>query len=202
MGRFLSCGVVTKIELIEKKGAEYKISKNKDEIINQLNKYIDTNNYDLVEYDDALNLELKLDVFNQNINSLFDELDTIVDCKAEWLYNLDEEKIFAKLCRYDDNYNYKSEYDKNHNYGKFYIKTEKNQINDYKTYPFGNYWIFHGNREMRRNFNIYIHTISLWSDFYKIDIEDEFYLLHILNILKTKYFKTPLSKSLIIYIEG
>ena len=202
MGRYLSCSVVTKIEITEKNGAKSKIIENKDEVLKQLNRYIDTNNYELVEYLDALDLELKLDVFNKNINSLFDELDTIVHCKEEWLYNLQEEKISVKLNRYDDNYNYESNYERERNIGRFYITTEKDQIDDYQTYPFANYWIFHGNREMQRNLTVRIHIISLWSYFSKYVGEDEYNLLHIINILKNSYFKTPLSGSIIICIEG
>ena len=40
MGRCLSCGVVTKIELIEKCDTNYKISEHEDDVIFQLNKYL------------------------------------------------------------------------------------------------------------------------------------------------------------------
>ncbi|MBQ8472888.1 MAG: hypothetical protein IJ501_05240 [Bacilli bacterium] len=202
MGRFLTCGVVTKIELIEKNDVEYKILENKDKVIEQLNKYIDTSNYDVVEYPNALGFELKLDVFNQNINSLFDELDTLVDCKKFWLYNHKEETISLELNRYDDDYDYESDWQKEHNYGKFYVKTEKHEYGDDQTYPPGNYWILYDEYELRKNLKVYIHVLPLWYDFYKVSIESEFYLLHILNTLKTKYFQTILSKSLIIYISG
>lgn len=202
MGRFLACGVVTKIELIERTDVDYKILENKDKVIEQLNKYIDTSNYDVVEYPNALGLELKLDVFNQNINSLFDELDTLVDCKKNWFYNHKEETISLELNRYDDDYDYESDWQKERNYGNFYIKTEKHEYGDDQTYPPGNYWILYDEYELRKNLKVYIHVLPLWYDFYKVSIESEFYLLHILNTLKTKYFQTILSKSLIIYISG
>jgi len=202
MGRYLSCSVVTKFEINEKQGAEYKILENKNEVMKQLNKYIDTNNYDVVEYLDAIDLELKLDVFNENINSLFDELDTIVPVKSDWLYNFREENINLKLGRYDEDYNYESEYDKGNKYGNFYVISEKHQIDDFQTYPFGNNWVFHGNKKMNRNLNVRIHAITLWLDLNKFDSEDEYNLLHIVNMLKKSYFKTPLSGSMIICIEG
>ena len=74
--------------------------------------------YDVVEYPNALGFELKLDVFNQNINSLFDELDTLVDCKKFCLYNHKEETISLELNRYDDDYDYEYDWQKEHNYGK------------------------------------------------------------------------------------
>lgn len=202
MGRSLSCGVVTKIELIEERDTNYKISEHEDDVICQLNKYINISDYDIIEYKNALGFELQIDVFNQNINSLFDELDTIIDCKEKWLYNHREETISLELNQYDDDYPYESDYSKERDYGNYYIKTSNSKYGDEETYPPGNYWILHGNFSMLDNLKVYIHVIPLWFDSNKISTESEYHLLHIINTLKTKYFKTPLSKNLIIYIDG
>lgn len=202
MGRYISCGVVTKIEIIEKNNENYKILENKHDVTEQLNKYINVSDYDIIEYDNALGFELKIDIFNQNINSLFDELDTIIDCKKRWLYDHREETITLELDQYNDDYPYKSDLEKERYYGNYYVKTKNDEYGDEETYPPSNCWILHNNFTMLNNLKVYIHVIPLWFDLNKISIESEYHLLHIINTLKTGFFKTPLSKNLIIYISG
>ena len=203
MGRFLACGVLTRIKIIKGgSNPDYKISKEKENIIKQLNKYVDISNYEIEEYENGFELDLKKEIFNENIYALFEELDTVIDCTKKYLYDTRESELCLELKKYDDNYKYESDYEKEHNYGDFQVKTKDDQYRlDQVYYPSVD-WLLYGNRTMIRNLIVRIDIVNLWRDEDKILTEDDYSLLHIMNTIKTKYFNTPLSKNLIIYISG
>ena len=61
MGRYLSCGIATKITILKRYNEE------NDIIMERIGKNIDLNIYERIDYDDGIVLQMKKDILEKNI---------------------------------------------------------------------------------------------------------------------------------------
>ena len=213
MGQSLALGITTKIVIRKKKYYE------KEDInyaLKDLKKIININDYEIKYKDeDGILLKLKEEIFNNNIHEFLKEVNPITRVHSSFLplllgyeyrnikidKDFNKEKYPFKLKWYDENDKYQSEYEKEDLCGECNVIYKDNRIKqDYM--PFFNFaWILL-NEKVSDNFEIELNFIPIWIDIDKIMCEDETMMLRIMNNLKTKYYKTKLSKDMIYYISG
>jgi hypothetical protein len=208
MGRYLSNGIPTKIRVILESYNE--VEKNDlTEIKKNLSKYIDLSMYELVEYANGYVFELKKEVFNKHIYELIKELEPLTSCRSYFTHNLfDEHDInvlsdeFNKdnykieLCKYGDNPEYEEENRISEN--AYYI-LNNDYIREWGSFPY-QYWALNG--EIEKKYYVDMIFMMLWSDCNKFSGEDPTPMLEVLNSMKSSYYKSPLSKSLVYFIAG
>lgn len=218
MGRSLANGIATKLVIVKKKDyINFDFKKEQDKILNHSNQYIDVSSYDIKTCDDELVLCIKKDFFYKHIHSLLKEIEPLTNPDVYFLFNLygDDYKnidinsdkfnntnypLELKFC--DQNYQFKDNYERHCLENKFYVDNKDNKIIENDVFITSNYWLFRDNKELRDKLEIYTSVIMLWIDWSKIDIESETHLLLILNTLKNKYYKNPLARDLVYFIEG
>lgn len=202
MGRFLALGVVSSIGIYKKGG--FSIKEKKDEIINNLSKYLDMSKYNYDEYENALILRIKPEHFNNNIHSLIKTLYPLIKCK-DLLYNSNYEDVDILSEEFNSTNaplnikQYEETEEHMHDKGDFYCEWNECKEDIAMEYP--KYWVFES-RELIENFNINFAYINLWHDWNKIDSEDETNLIEILNTLRYPYYDNELSKNILFYIAG
>jgi hypothetical protein len=209
MGRYLSNGIPTKIRVILK--SYNKIEKNDlTEIKKDLSKYVDLSKYELVECENGYIFEFKKEVFNKHICELIKELEPLTSCRSYFMYKLldkydinvlsdefNKDNYKIELCKYGDNPEYEKE-----NYiseNEYYVRCQNNHIGETGNFPY-QYWVL--SREIRKKYYIDMSFIMLWSDYNKFSGEDSTPMLEVLNSMKSSYYKSPLSKSLIYFMAG
>lgn len=218
MGRQLANGIATKFVVVKRKDyINFDFKKEQDKILNHLNQYIDISSYDIETCDDGLVFSIKKDFFNKHIHELLKEIEPLTSSDIYFLFNLYDEKyrnidinsdnfnnenypLELKFC--DENYQFKDNYQKQRLENKFFIENDDNMIIEEDVFITSNYWPFVENKELLDKLKIYTSVIMLWIDWSKIDMESETHLLLILNTLKNKYYKNPLARDLIYFIEG
>ena len=115
MGQYLACGIATKITILKK------YSKDNDNILERIEKKIDLNLYNQIDYDDSIVLEIKRDIFEENvINFIIEQaedffetdkdytirqLDTLKGLKYDDLINVSKEKRISSF-HFFDGYSY------------------------------------------------------------------------------------------------
>ena len=212
MGQSLALGITTKITIRKKKYYE------KEDInyaLKDLKKIININDYEIKYKDeDGILLKLKEEIFDNNIHDFLKEIEPLTSGKSMFLFNLMDEdrnielnKDFSKenypikLKWYDKNDKYKNEHEKNELCGECAAIYKDNRLKQ-DFMPFFNYAWISLDYIVRSRFEIDMEFIPIWNNAYKILTEDEITILKIMNILKTKYYKTKLSKDMIYYISG
>ena len=218
MGRRLGNGIVNKVLIKKNNNSNFDFLSNKDKLLETIGKYICLKHYDVEEGSDYIYLELKKEVFNNNIHSLIKEINNLTNTKTDFLngyyYEIEKDldvmdKSFNKddysfkLKEYDDSFNYHNEFERESKYGESYIELNGEEFKGTsKLYYFDNYWMFFKENDINREFKINIDFIGLWSQISKFFSENESEVLHILNTIKTSYYKTELSKDLIFFVFG
>ena len=204
MGRYFANGVATTIIIRNKKSSIFEkidLKLNKKRILNQINKYLSIKDYRISFDKDIILLRIKKDIFNKNIHSLLKEIDSLTDCNDYLSHYLFNKKINVNSCDFNPD-NYKIILQKSKEDGSYYINAHNIITEDMCGAYTCNSWIFWDDYKLRNTLRADIGAILLWFDSEKYIGEDESKILSILNTLKTRYYKTPLSKDMIFYISG
>ena len=94
MGQCLACGIATKITILKK------YSEDNDKVMERIGRTIDLNIYNRINYDDAIVLEIKRDIFEENV------IDFIIEQSEDFYgtYKKDATEQLATLkgLNYDD----------------------------------------------------------------------------------------------------
>ena len=175
MGRFLVNGLLTTISIRKRKSNWYtdnnfSIKEQYENIIEEMNKIIDTSKYDVVESDNRYDFHLKLDFINENIYDLLEEMEYITPTKYifEDLYNVKPTEVDYESKDYKDKYPLICSINENGNYAFVSDNNEKAEFT-----IFGNFnWIFNS-KYLANNIDVYGAVIIIWQDFYKYDGEYE-----------------------------
>lgn len=205
MGRNLSCNLLTTMEIRKRSGfgaQDIDYLKEKDGILRDMSRVIDVSKYDVSVFEDGILLNLKLDFINENIYDLVYELykspigNYVLDTVAD-IYKYDENftlNKFKELFKIQANI---VEYGSDEIYRLFVNDDYDSEDRLYDPL----YWAFNDSK-YSRFLRIDASAITLWIDCGKIVTENEYILLCLLNKMKLKYFKTPLSKCISFEIIG
>ena len=196
MGRYLSCAVATSM-VLEKKNDKPFEKEELNKLKQSVGKIFNLDLYNVKEEENLIGLEIKKDVFNENIHDLCRELN-----KSFFLLN---------FTLYDDEY--WSENKPNEEWPISLIKTEdgkkymlelgENANNNYESEDlswFGFSPLLRREIPNWRDYSFYIEGIKLFFDIDKVDFEDQTEILCLLNWFKKDYFKNKLSGSIVFHI--
>lgn len=225
MARFLSNGILTSISIQSKKRCpEYDIIKAKDEILKELNKYIDTSKYEIYEREDnRLYLEVKEEFCNEHLHDLMKELSPVTECdfvienlfrdeypelyKPDFLLripkmnyeNFNSQTYQMKIIKHGETCNCEKDSDNCHK-GKLSIKSKTGEVFEELTWGSSEGWLFKENEKLSENVTVFTCFILFWLDPNHIEIEDESNTLYLLNKFSRNEFQNPLAKTLIFFI--
>lgn len=196
MGRFIGNGLATTIS-IKRSYPDFQILEYKKEIFDSIGKVIDLGLYDVTEYTSGFELHLKVDLINRYLKDLLREV------------SFNEEHINVLL----QSYKYKNLDQLNDFWDcDFSVKLDKNQyyelrINDRELSReecllgecFNQVYL----RDRKNDYPIFISVciIPFGMDYDEIMMEDETYLLYLLN-MDLKRYQNPLSTAFIYGIIG
>ena len=209
MGRYISCGIATQINIHSK----VNVKENKEDILNRVKCAFDLKYYDVVENeeDNDINLYLKEDVFNKEFKDLLKELteirlfwehiyDNFKEIESE--YGDSERKKKEKVIDYlDNNFNlYITKEKKIENKGKAYTYyLGEGKIDSLISYE--NYFyctdmcentLFNDDLSEYNVIKVCPYFIPLYLDFVETDSEDICFTLRLLN----HFLKTSLKSNL------
>lgn len=184
MGRYIAGGLATKILV----SGRYKkdILKNMDEILNAMNHVVDLNLYEIEKYDDCFCLYLKEDIVNQHLLELLKET-------KFYCFNLNHLKV-------NDNFQNKYILEKNED-NKYFLYKDDEKIAEENLLleSFSRVYLY-GNYEDVKNVDIDIYLLPFGLDCNNILIENESYLLFLLN--RNNNFKSRLKTAFVYGIFG
>ena len=197
MGRYLSCAVATSM-VVEKKNDKPIEKEELKKLKQSVGKIFDLDLYNVKEEENLISLEIKKDVFNENIHDLCRELNKSFFLLTFLLYDneyLDEDKP-------DEEWPISITEIPNRN--KYMLELGENaNSNDVKSKDLS----WHGFSPLLRreipNWRAYsfdIKGIMLFLDINKVDFEDQTEIVCLLNWFKKDYFKTKLSGSIVFHI--
>lgn len=184
MGRYVAGGLATKILV----SSRYKkdILKNMDEILNAMNHVIDLNLYEIKKYEDCFCLYLKEDIVNQHLLELLKET-------KFYCFNLN-------YLRANDDFQNKYTLEKNEDNQYFLCKNDEKIAEENLLLESFSLVYLYGNYEDMNNVDIDIYFLPFGLDYNKILVEDESYLLFLLN--RNKNFKARLKTAFVYGIFG
>lgn len=209
MSRFLHSGIAVRIIISERKNNldSYCFNKEKTVILKALNKIIDTTLYGIRNIENSIVLEIKEDIYEDNIHNLLKEVAPYMKIK-KFLDNKDislEEfnqqnypihigkyiaKSVNKELKYIEDIN--GYYYINVNESNYEIKSNYNDIPDRK--------LLYYHYDKWHNLDILIEYMEVGFIFGDIDGENEFGIINMLNEFSKSFFHTELSKALLFYI--
>ena len=203
MGRYLSCAIATSIKVGKKDNKPFEKGQ-LDKLKYSIKRLFDYDLYNVEENEDFISLEIKKDVFDNNIHELCVELNNSLYQSSFLLYEDDylnkpkEEWPITLIETKDD------EEEKKYNNEKYMVKLSENS---YDNDPVCRDLSWFGFSPLLRR------DIKEWSDYFfdiegidlflnisKVSSEDETELICLLNWFKRDYFKNKLNGSLIFRI--
>lgn len=203
MGRYLSCAIATSIKVGKKDNKPFEKGE-LDKLKYSIKRLFDYDLYNVEENEDFISLEIKKDVFDNNIHELCVELNNSLYQSSFLLYEDDylnkpkEEWPITLIETKDD------EEEKKYNNEKYMVKLSENS---YDNDPVCRDLSWFGFSPLLRR------DIKEWSDYFfdiegidlflnisKVSGEDETELICLLNWFKRDYFKNKLNGSLIFRI--
>ena len=203
MGRYLSCAIATSIKVGKKDNKPFEKGE-LDKLKHSIKRLFDYDLYNVEENEDFISLEIKKDVFDNNIHELCVELNNSLYQSSFLLYEDDylnkpkEEWPITLIETKDD------EEEKKYNNEKYMVKLSENS---YDNDPVCRDLSWFGFSPLLRR------DIKEWSDYFfdiegidlflnisKVSSEDETELICLLNWFKRDYFKNKLNGSLIFRI--
>lgn len=203
MGRNLSNGIITKI-IIKKDRNSWMASKNFslekriDDILQDVNKMVDISLYELTDKtENAYEFSLKPEIIDNGMHELIKEMRLLTCPNVNCFSDFETDEIDVYDDDFKDNYSFKCVVDQDKNY---YIEANGERTREEYSY-FPAQWLL-DNDEFLRNVNIYVYYIPMWIDISKYCGEDESTMLRVINGMKTKYYKTELSKAFVYRIIG
>lgn len=198
MGRYLASGVLTGFQIVNAGYSKEEFKKKRSNVLKDMSRIIDTTFYKLAgESDEHFSYCLEPKVFDDNIHDLLRELSDLTFPNVNYFCYFEDEVGDINDKSFIDRYPFRCKVESN---GEYYIQINDNKINE-KSCVMPLYWMLK-DRELRRNIEIYGWVILIWSDEDKYIGEDETNMLRLINNMKTKYYNSKLSKSLIYYVEG
>ena len=192
MGRYLANGILTTVNIKKIKGFSFDRDENFDlkaqleNILSDMNKYIDVSKYDIREENDEIVLNLKNDFVNDNIDDLLKEVNELTPCNHLFKPYF-ESREYPLLYKCEENDFHIIEYNGESVSRDFWIPCCAWILND--EYLFD-------------NVAITVNFIPFWIDFDKYSGEDETRMLKIINSMKKSYYHSELSKVFIYEIYG
>ena len=197
MGRYLSCAVATSM-VVEKRNDKPFEKEELNKLKQSVGKIFDLDLYNVKEEENLISIEIKKNVFNENIHDLCRELNKSFFLLTFLLYDneyLDEDKP-------DEEWPISIKEIPNRN--KYMLELGENaNSNDVKSKDLS----WHGfsplfRREIPnwRAYSFDIKGIMLFLDINKVDFEDQTEIVCLLNWFKKDYFKTKLSGSIVFHI--
>lgn len=193
----MSGGILTRISICKsnswKRDREFDLKKEINGILDDMGNFVDISKYEILECDDGYNLNLKVDCVNENIYDLLVEMNKVnkrinfVDMDYD-VSSIDDEYIkeHPMTCSIGESH--------------YVLKYNDCEENDHQLY-FPLYWIL-SSKKYFDNVYVYGAIIPIWYDCNKISFEDETFILMLMNTMKTKYFKSELSKCLVFEVLG
>lgn len=201
MGRYLAASIPTQL-FIKKKSerfANLDLVKDKEKILNQINKYIDLSFYDIEGNEEQIHLKLIEEKANKYLKELLEEINPILDLDYYLQYCLFDREDNAKL-QYD---NIVIKKDIKPNDIDYYMTAGKHkcEIEEDWACTDGAPWLFDLEDEFKL-IGVRMFSIHIWLDFPKYFGENENKMLLLLNKFSKNYFKSELSKVMIFNIFG
>ena len=201
MGRYLAASIPTQL-FIKKKSerfANLDLVKDKEKILNQINKYIDLSFYDIEGNEEQIHLKLIEEKANKYLKELLEEINPILDLDYYLQYCLFDREDNAKL-QYD---NIVIKKDIKPNDIDYYMTAGKHkcEIEEDWACTDGAPWLFDLEDEFKL-IGVRMFSIHIWLDFPKYYGENENKMLLLLNKFSKNYFKSELSKVMIFNIFG
>lgn len=185
--------ILTGFQISKKKEYENIILKDKiNEVIIRINNFIDTSLYDLVDYDENNYLfVLKSEIFNNEINNLLKEMETIIPANINYFYcynGADDYILLNKDFKGKPKYFCKKDKD-----GTYYLDINGEKITN--EHCIGKIsWLAD-----YMPVDVYGWGIWTWIDESENIYNDDSEVLKIINLMKAKTYKSKLSKALIYY---
>lgn len=185
--------ILTGFQISKKKEYENIILKDKiNEVIIRINNFIDTSLYDLVDYDENNYLfVLKSEIFNNEINNLLKEMETIIPANINYFYcynGADDYILLNKDFKGKPKYLCKKDKD-----GTYYLDINDEKITN--EHCIGKIsWLAD-----YMPVDVYGWGIWTWIDESENIYNDDSEVLKIINLMKAKTYKSKLSKALIYY---
>lgn len=199
MGRSLALGIATDI-YIRKKASRFgsnnfDLHNNFELLKSKFNDILDISKYEWNETDSGYVLEMDMNYIIDNIHDLVKELYPLIDCRYFILGDSDielDDKFNSKdyplvLKRTENRY---EKFENNWNLtdsGSFYCTPEYMLLCDDK---------------IAEMVHFDVDYILLWCDWAELDSENETKLLKIMNKISRSYWKSPLSKNILFFIDG
>lgn len=201
MGRYLAASIPTQL-FIKKKSERFTnldLVKDKEKILNQINKYIDLSFYDIEGNEEQIHLKLIEEKANKYLKELLEEINPILDLDYYLQYCLFDREDNAKL-QYD---NIVIKKDIKPNDIDYYMTAGKHkcEIEEDWACTDGAPWLFDLEDEFKL-IGVRMFSIHIWLDFPKYFGENENKMLLLLNKFSKNYFKSELSKVMIFNIFG
>ena len=196
MGRFIGNGLATTIS-IKRNYPDFQILEYKKEIFDSIGKVIDLGLYDVTEYTSGFELHLKVDLINRYLKDLLRE----VSFNEKHINVLLQSYKYKNLDQLDDFWDC-----------DFSVKLDKNQYYELKANGlelakeecllqecFNQVYLRNCKDDLPVNISVCLLPFGM--DYSKIIMEDETYLLYLLN-MDLKRYQNPLSTAFIYGIIG
>ena len=197
MGRYLSCSIATSM-VVEKRNDKPFEKEELNKLKQSIGRIFDLDLYNIKEEENLISLEIKKNVFNENIHDLCRELN-----KSFFLLH---------FMIYDNEYLNKDRHDEKwpisliqtENGNKYMLVLGENaNSNDIKSEDLSWYGfspLLRREFSNWRDYNFDIQGIMLFLDINKVDFEDQTEIVCLLNWFKKGYFKNKLSGSIVFHI--
>jgi len=202
MGRYLAVGVSTTIKITKTKNEwgnfeeNIDLEKEKNNILQELNKLLDVSKYK-VKYDDKrIYLELEPEHYNNNIHDLLQELTSLLNINYFTFDFMEEIKNFKKELT-KEKYPIQIKRNKEGVLYEEYTNSKENFV------PFQDpsYFLFQSGK-YKWGLTLDIWYIPLWIHIDKFGFsESEEVVIKLLNIMLKKCLKSTLSKNILFYIH-
>ena len=203
MGRYISNGIVIKIEVYAKKNEKRDINDLK-KLKEHLSKYFCLKYYDLdiKKYENSFCFNIKKKILEDNIHDCIRDFSKL---KKPVLKNVfgNEEIDYNSKDFNQEKYPLKLEEVNNYNGTNLEIVGKKGIL--YPGYSFGDpYWLYWDCDLLgyEGKYRICLTIKTIWYDQSKISMEDETTLLYCMNKMKKEYFSNLLAQSTVFFIDG
>lgn len=197
MGRYLSCSIATSMVVEERNDKPFE-KEELNKLKQSVGKIFDLDLYNVKEEENLISLEIKKDVFNENIHDLCRELNKSFFLLHFMIYDNE----YLNTDRHDEKWPISLIQTENGN--KYMLVLGENaNSNDIKSEDLSWYGfspLLRREFSNWRDYNFDIQGIMLFLDINKVDFEDQTEIVCLLNWFKKNYFKNKLSGSIVFHI--
>lgn len=200
MGRSLTCGILTRFS-IGRYNDDIKLKDEIEKIKKDMSTIIDLSLYNLEEQDeDKYVYSIKPEIVDNGIHELIKEMEKTTFPNMCGLYKSESEIKNMDVKTFKEKYSFKLKVKHTNSYddGNYYIEFQEEELEERQWRPFN--WMLR-KYDKRRDVGILGDVISLWYNVDKVYGENDYYIIKIINNLKTKYYKSKLSGALVYGVE-